>query len=240
MAVRFVPREWDAVELSGDHTGKVELGHRIRIYGADGFETQAERAAALQNYMDSLINARGNDGVHFVCGWEHWAYFDHALLDGREIGQFGLVTQTDNAYDGGEARRAVRKDSNGRFIGGEDQDYGDFLTPLSLYLHSLYDRLIPAQVPPTATITPTLTLTATNTTIPSNTATPARDVRRCQVFDLNNDYQIDLEDCVLFILAYGASEGDQNYEARIDYNHDKIIDTFDVSAFSSCYGASLW
>ena len=43
-------------------------------------------------------------------------------------GTGGLVTLSDNAYDGHEARRAAGKDAWGYATGGEERDYGDYLS----------------------------------------------------------------------------------------------------------------
>ncbi len=137
---------WNTIEIAGNYTvpGCVHVGDRVRIASRqEKLETQSDRARAIQDRILAFSSAKGTDGYHFVAGWEHWCYMDHALLDPYEYFNFGLVTALDNAYDGREARKTVARDHNGRFIGGEDDDYGDLIGPLAPFLKSLYDRLLP-------------------------------------------------------------------------------------------------
>lgn len=167
---RPVKINWMTVEIAGNYakTGCIELGHRIRIAGGwDQRETQPARAQAMQQRIDSFVNTAGDDGSYFVVGWEHWSYQDHALMDGNENFNFGLVTALDNAYDGIEARRAVGKDVNGRWVGGEDGDYGVLvgpLSPLTLYLNGLYDKLILQPAPINDITAPVISNVAASTT----------------------------------------------------------------------------
>jgi hypothetical protein len=52
------------------------------------------------------------------------------LTDGAtyEKLNWGLITDRDNAYDGKEAVRRAGTDSAGFRTGGEERDYGDFLS----------------------------------------------------------------------------------------------------------------
>ncbi|MBI2096885.1 MAG: hypothetical protein HYT40_01890, partial [Candidatus Sungbacteria bacterium] len=138
---------WNSIEVVGNYTTCISVGQRIRVQSGNPesplfSETQAARAQNLQNQMNLFTSAKGADGNYFVAGWEHWSLYDNPLMHGTEHWNFGLLTALDNAYDGVEARRAVGKDQNGRWIGGEDDDYGNLLGPLSTYLQSLYDKLI--------------------------------------------------------------------------------------------------
>jgi hypothetical protein len=52
-----------------------------------------------------------------------------ALTDSLGEGQnWGLVSLLDNAYDGREAVRAAGRDAWGYPTGGEERDYGDFIS----------------------------------------------------------------------------------------------------------------
>jgi hypothetical protein len=55
---------------------------------------------------------------------EFFAYLDNWA----EKSNSGLVTLRGNAYDGEEAVMAIGKDPWGYPTGGEERDYGDFLT----------------------------------------------------------------------------------------------------------------
>jgi len=63
-------------------------------------------------------------GVKVVVGTKFWAYTD----DWGEKANWGLVSFLDNAYDGKEAIQARGKDQWGLPVGGEERDYGDFIT----------------------------------------------------------------------------------------------------------------
>ena len=134
---------WDSIEISYNYAKCLKVGQRIRI--SDGLDRQEDRAQLIKNLIDGATNTKGDDGTYFVAGWEHWSLMDNPLLHGNENFNFGFVTALDNAYDGVEARKTVGKDANGRWIGGEDDDYGVFIgpsSPLTIFLNNLYDKLI--------------------------------------------------------------------------------------------------
>ena len=94
------------------------------IYAAPDFPTQQERGAAYSRQVMDFYNAQGKNGDCYLMGIDFWE-----LLDNRsEKTNWGLVSRKDNAYDGKEAVRAAGKDSWGYPTGGEEQDYGDFLS----------------------------------------------------------------------------------------------------------------
>ena len=131
------------VELPGNYAACLRPGDRIRTAGSSGPPTQEERALRMQQRMQEFLAARGNDGMNFVAGWEHWSYMDHPQRDRYENFNFGLVTSSDNAYDGVEARRLVSRDTEGRLVGGEERDFGNVTGTLAPFLNALYDRLLP-------------------------------------------------------------------------------------------------
>ena len=94
------------------------------VYAAPDFPTQQERGAAYSREVMDFYNARGKNGDYYITGIDFWE-----LIDNRsEKTNWGLVSRKDNAYDGREAVRAAGKDSAGYSTGGEEQDYGDFLS----------------------------------------------------------------------------------------------------------------
>jgi hypothetical protein len=99
--------------------------------------TQEERARDMAKLYQSLLALRGDDGVAFVIGIEHWCLYDPAPSNWCDSENFGLATFQDNAYDGIEARRATGADPRGCPIGGEDADYGNLLSPLGAFLRGL-------------------------------------------------------------------------------------------------------
>lgn len=135
---------WNSVTLSDDYTKCVKPGMQIQLSNWDGLfsvTTQAQRAQAMIARWSAALNARGSDGTYFVVGFEHWALYDDEVSNWSEIGDYGLLTTQDNAYDGIEARRAAGTDSAGRAIGAEDADYGDLLGPLGSYQRSVYNKI---------------------------------------------------------------------------------------------------
>jgi hypothetical protein len=91
--------------------------------------TQAARGEAYAAFVRRALALRAPDGTHPVVGIDWWAWTDK--VTGGEGNNFGLVTNLDNAYDGVEARRPTGRDRWGHVTGGEQRDYGDFLTAVT-------------------------------------------------------------------------------------------------------------
>ena len=92
-----------------------------------GFETQEERGQAYAEILTNRINATTESGVKPIVGISFWSWTDHW----GEKRNWGLVTRTDNAYDGREAIVAAGTDPWGYPTGGEERDYGDFISSVS-------------------------------------------------------------------------------------------------------------
>jgi hypothetical protein len=88
------------------------------------FDTQEERAKFYANYLQEILNLRGNDGTYPVFGFHWWALSD----DWGAHLNLGLITLRDNAYDGKEDTIGIGVDPSGFRKFGEDQNYGAFLT----------------------------------------------------------------------------------------------------------------
>jgi hypothetical protein len=86
---------------------------------------QQERGRLYADKVDFLFSAVTSAGVHPVAGIKLWSWTDNWW----EKANFGLVSLSDNAYDGREAVRAAGTDRSGWPTGHEEADYGDFLTP---------------------------------------------------------------------------------------------------------------
>lgn len=87
------------------------------------YPTQTGRGQAYASQLNSLIHLRALDEDYFVVDFDIFAWTDKR----SEKGNFGLVSNLDNAYDGQQdvAKRAY--DSWGYLTGGEASDYGDFI-----------------------------------------------------------------------------------------------------------------
>jgi hypothetical protein len=88
--------------------------------------------------VSDLVEATGSaTGVHPFVGFQWWEFADNW----REKANWGLVTLSDNAYDGHEARVATGKDSWGFPVGGEERDYGDFISSVKKANLGVLERL---------------------------------------------------------------------------------------------------
>lgn len=102
---------------SGFHAEKAAVASRE-------FTTQNQRGSAYARDVQALYDGRAKNGDAYFLGIGFWE-----LIDNRsEKTNWGLISRKDNAYDGKEAIRAAGKDPWGFTTGGEDQDYGDFIS----------------------------------------------------------------------------------------------------------------
>ena len=93
----------------------------------DDYPTQTARGQAYATELGTVVNLKGPDGVYFVVDFDIFAWTDKQA----ESGNFGLVSNLDNAYDGVEDQTSVGYDSWGFKTGGEAGNYGDFISPVS-------------------------------------------------------------------------------------------------------------
>jgi hypothetical protein len=89
--------------------------------------TQEGRGQLYEEKVAFLFNAVNSAGMHPVAGMTFWGWSDHW----GEKANFGLVTLSDNAYDGKEAVVAAGQDAAGWPTGGEERSYGDFLSSVA-------------------------------------------------------------------------------------------------------------
>jgi agarase len=101
------------------------------------FPTQEKRAEAYRETLDFLYAFQASDGMHPVVGIELWDYIDKWA----EQANSGLVTARDNAYDGKEDVVAAGADAWGYPTGGEERNYGDFITGVREANTAVLDRL---------------------------------------------------------------------------------------------------
>lgn len=87
-------------------------------------ESQQERAGLYRREVEWLFSYQTRSGVHPIVGLDWWEYMDKWA----EKASWGLVSPHDNAYDGKEAVMARGKDIWNFPTGGEDRNYGDFLS----------------------------------------------------------------------------------------------------------------
>lgn len=100
-------------------------------------KTQEERAARYRRQVEMMLSYRADDGVAPIVGLAWWEYIDKW----GEKANWGLVSPRHNAYDGKEATRASGVDAWGYPTGGEDRDYGDFLSSVRQVNAGIVKRL---------------------------------------------------------------------------------------------------
>ena len=140
--------EWDTLYWANDYVNVTHYGEclhsggSLQISSSSGgpplynITSQHDRASAMADSWSSKRKLKGSDGKRFVIGFEHWGLHDPQPSNWLDDENFGLLTSRDNAYDGTEARRA-RATVDGKLVGGELGDYGDFVTPFSAFLRGL-------------------------------------------------------------------------------------------------------
>ncbi|WP_320041028.1 hypothetical protein [uncultured Desulfobacter sp.] len=101
----------------------------LYAYGdaASKSRTQEERGQKYEKQLFETLMTKSNDGSYLFTGIQLWAWTDHW----GEKTNWGLVTIKDNAYDGDEAVKKKKMGRDGFLVGGEDRDYGDFITPVT-------------------------------------------------------------------------------------------------------------
>jgi hypothetical protein len=87
-------------------------------------KTQGDRGARYQKLVETLFAYHAPDGAYPMVGLDWWEYMDKV----DEAINWGLVTPLHNAYDGREAVIRRGADRWGYPTGGEERNYGDFLT----------------------------------------------------------------------------------------------------------------
>ena len=142
---RVKAAHWNTLVVPGDFTGGVKPGMHVEMWKYAKYPyprpTQADRARDMIRLYETLMGLRGDDGLGFVIGVEHWCLYDPAVSNWGDNENFGLATLEDNAYDGVEARRTPGTDSRGYPIGGEEADYGNLLGDLGRFLKGIDPRL---------------------------------------------------------------------------------------------------
>ncbi|HEV2022113.1 MAG TPA: hypothetical protein VGQ94_06250 [Terriglobales bacterium] len=87
-------------------------------------KTQGERGVRYQQLVETLFSYHVPDGPYPMVGLDWWEYMDKV----DEHVNWGLVTPQENAYDGNEAVIRRGTDRWGYSTGGEERNYGDFLS----------------------------------------------------------------------------------------------------------------
>jgi hypothetical protein len=103
-----------------------------------GLPTQARRGEFYERSVSQLFDtAAPTTGSYPFVGFQWWEFADNW----REKLNWGLVSLSDNAYDGKEAVVAVGKDQWGYAVGGEERDYGDVISHVKRANFGVLNRL---------------------------------------------------------------------------------------------------
>jgi hypothetical protein len=103
-----------------------------------GLPTQARRGEFYERSVSQLFEtAAPTSGSYPFVGFQWWEFADNW----REKLNWGLVSLSDNAYDGKEAVVAVGKDQWGYAVGGEERDYGDVISHVKRANFGVLNRL---------------------------------------------------------------------------------------------------
>jgi hypothetical protein len=140
-----------ALDYITQHTGDIPIVVWLGAYAnADSaffrhqnpwLSTQAARGQYYEKAVADLLTAKAKaTGAHPFVGLQWWEFSDNW----REKANWGLVTLSDNAYDGKEASTKAGKDQFGFPTGGEERDYGDFLSHVRRANASVLQALLAA------------------------------------------------------------------------------------------------
>jgi hypothetical protein len=112
--------------------------HAFRpAYAAPNFPTQEQRGAAYARDLLNFYEASAKNGDHYIIGIDFWELVDNS----SERTNWGLLSRRDNAYDGKQAVEPYGRDGWGYRTGGEDRNYGDFLSMVRNTNFEIQDRL---------------------------------------------------------------------------------------------------
>ena len=87
------------------------------------YATQGLRGQQYATDQQAILNAQGGNGDYYIVGTSFWSLTDNSSEDTN----WGLISYSDNAYDGKCAVIAPGTDQYGYPCGGEVANYGDFL-----------------------------------------------------------------------------------------------------------------
>ncbi len=87
------------------------------------YATQELRGQQYATDQQAILNAQGSNGDHYIVGTSFWSLTDNSSEDTN----WGLISYSDNAYDGKCAVIAPGTDQYGYPCGGEQGNYGNFL-----------------------------------------------------------------------------------------------------------------
>jgi hypothetical protein len=138
---------WEGIAAQVDSPGQSVPFDNL---ATNNYATQNLRGAAMGSLISSTINARGaGNPVYQFTGIKFWAYNDTDGYSPTTNSNYGLVTPSDNAYDGHEdvnASVTCSSPINAYTCGGESAvfpktGYGDAITPIKAALQGMWTTM---------------------------------------------------------------------------------------------------
>jgi hypothetical protein len=102
------------------------------------YQTQLLRGQQYAVDQQTIFSAQGGNGDYYILGTSFWSLTDNS----SEGTNWGLITFTDNAYDGKCAVIGQSTDRYGYPCGGEVGNYGDFLDSVTQSHLTILQQLI--------------------------------------------------------------------------------------------------
>jgi len=102
------------------------------------YPTQLQRGQQYASDQRAIFSAHGTNGDYFVVGTSLWSLTDNS----SEKSNWGLISLSDNAYDGKCAVINPSTDQWGIACGGEAADYGDFLDSVTQANADIINQLL--------------------------------------------------------------------------------------------------
>lgn len=122
--VKYLGKEMPMIAWVGTSANADSGLHQYKFNSIRDQPTQEKRGEYYKKNLIDLFMTSSSDGSYMYCGIQLWEWTDHW----NEKTNWGLISIKDNAYDGFEAKKRTSLNEEGRMIGGEKKDYGDFIT----------------------------------------------------------------------------------------------------------------
>jgi len=107
------------------------------------YPTQVVRGQHYATDQQAIFTAQGSNGDYYIVGTSFWSLTDNS----SEQTNWGLISFSDNAYDGKCAVINQSTDQYGIACGGEQANYGDFLDTVTQTNSNIQQQVINAMQP---------------------------------------------------------------------------------------------
>jgi hypothetical protein len=186
------------------------------------FTTQAARGTGYSTLLSTHLNQITTNGIYPIAGIKIWEFHDNW----PEKGGWGLVSLSDNAYDGKEAIIATGTDPWGYRTGGEERNYGDVLTQVVTANAGVAAAIgaLPSDTPTSTSVS--ITSPTSGSTVKQTVTVAAKASSSATRIDLA------LDGAVVGIFGGTAATYPWDTSATPDGRHQWVAKAFDVSGAS--------